>query len=499
MGLIDESIRASLLEEYAIVDTPAEREFDDVVEFAAELCETPTGLVSLVTGERQWFKARFGLEVSETPRSSSFCAIAMLDHEIMVIPDATRDPRFAGNPLVTGEPRIRFYAGAPLISPEGVPLGSLCVIDYVPRDGLTPLQAKGLQVLAEQIVRLLEARRALRRQEEYDALLSESVEQFRILADTMPQMVWSTLPDGYHDYYNARWYEFTGVPEGSTDGEAWNGLFHPDDQARAWARWRHSLETGEPYEIEYRLRHNSGEYRWTLGRALPMRDAADRVVRWFGTCTDIDDQKRMAEERELIASELSHRIKNIFAVIAALIHMSARASPEVRPFADELSERIMALGRAHDFVRPHGSDSRATGEQSNLHGLLGRIFAPYSAAGENRLVITGHDPGIDDRAATPLALIFHELATNSAKYGALSVEGGSVRIAIALDAQFCRMTWSERGGPPADRPRGEAGFGSRLIDTTIARQLRGEIAFDWGNEGLDVRIAIPAEALQHQQ
>ena len=91
--------------------------------------------------------------------------------------------------------------------------------------------------------------------------------RFRALADAFPHMVWSTLPDGFHDYYNAKWYEFTGVPDGSTDGEAWTGMFHPEDQDRAWTRWRHSLATGDPYEIEYRLRHRSGQYRGTLGRA----------------------------------------------------------------------------------------------------------------------------------------------------------------------------------------------------------------------------------------
>jgi PAS domain S-box-containing protein len=136
---------------------------------------------------------------------------------------------------------------------------------------------------------------------------------FQQLADAMPQMVWSTLPDGFHDYYNAQWYEFTGVPEGSTDGEGWNDMFHPEDQERAWARWRHSLETGEPYEIEYRLRHRSGAYRWTLGRALPVRNENGEIVRWVGTCTDIDEQKSIAQQNELLSRELSHRIKNIFA------------------------------------------------------------------------------------------------------------------------------------------------------------------------------------------
>ncbi|MBX9627977.1 MAG: PAS domain S-box protein, partial [Gemmataceae bacterium] len=119
--------------------------------------------------------------------------------------------------------------------------------------------------------------------------------RFRALAEAVPQIVWVTRPDGYHEYYNPRWYEFTGVPDGSTDGEGWNAVFHPDDQPRAWARWKHSLETGENYEIEYRLRRRDGQYRWMLGLAQPQRDAAGRIVRWFGTCTDIHDAKQHEE------------------------------------------------------------------------------------------------------------------------------------------------------------------------------------------------------------
>lgn len=116
-----------------------------------------------------------------------------------------------------------------------------------------------------------------------------SEEQFRKTLDHIPQMVWSTRADGYHDYFSRLWYEFTGVEFGSTDGEAWNGLLHPDDQARARKLWRHSLRTGEPYEIHYRLRHFSGEYRWLLGRAWPERGPDDQIIRWYGTCTDIHE------------------------------------------------------------------------------------------------------------------------------------------------------------------------------------------------------------------
>ena len=130
------------------------------------------------------------------------------------------------------------------------------------------------------------------------AALRESEEKFRAIANSIDQMVWSTLPDGYHDYYNERWYDFTGVPHGSTDGEAWDGVFHPEDRPRAWAAWQHSLATGERYRIEYRLRDRTGDYRWVLGSAQPVRDEDGRITRWFGTCTDIQE---IVEAREVLA------------------------------------------------------------------------------------------------------------------------------------------------------------------------------------------------------
>ena len=124
-------------------------------------------------------------------------------------------------------------------------------------------------------------------------------------------MIWATRPDGFHDYYNQRWYEYTGVPEGSTDGEDWNGMFHPDDQERAWGTWRRCLATGEPYHIEYRLRHRSGQYRWVLGRAQPVRNEQGRITRWFGTCTDIQEiieaREVLARSREELEREIAER------------------------------------------------------------------------------------------------------------------------------------------------------------------------------------------------
>jgi PAS domain S-box-containing protein len=475
---------------------------DSITNFGAALCDAPICLVSIVEAERQRFIASAGLDATETPRDTSFCAHAMLGRDIFVIPDACDDPRFATNPLVTGAPHIRFYAGAPLIDPDGVPLGALCVIDDKPRTDLTALQRQGLTLLARQVMAELDGRRrdiilAQTRQRDAEAIADSAI-RFNTLADAMPQMVWSTLPDGYHDYYNAQWYRYTGTPDGSTDGEGWNDMFHPDDQARARTRWQHSLDTGEPYEIEYRLRHHSGEYRWTLGRALPMRDADGRILRWMGTCTEIHEQKLMMEEREIIAHELSHRIKNIFSVIAGLVGLSAREHPAIKPVADDLRDRIMALGRAHDFVRPHSAQSapQQGDAQGTLWGVLEQLFAPYAPVGEGseRVKLSGENPSIDDRAATPLALLFHELATNAAKYGALSTAEGRVLVHVTRDGDNYHIDWREIGGPPPVSGQAD-GFGSRLMSLSAERQLGGRIERTWRPEGLSLSVSIPARAM----
>ena len=135
-----------------------------------------------------------------------------------------------------------------------------------------------------------------------DEELQRSERRFQTIADAMPQLVWSTLPDGYHDYFNRRWHDFTGTEPGTTMGGIWNDLLHPDDRQRAARRWQHSLETGEPYEIEYRFKAADGAYRWFIGRAVPIRDRSGRIERWFGTCTDIHD-KKLAEGALVAAQE----------------------------------------------------------------------------------------------------------------------------------------------------------------------------------------------------
>jgi len=156
-----ESRRLRALRDYAILDTPQEAVFDDIVQLASLFCETPIALVSLVDAGRQWFKAEVGLGTRETPLEASICAHAILEQDLLVVPDTLGDPRFRENPLVAGEPGLRFYAGALLKSPDGMPVGTVCVLDTRPRE-LTPAQLDGLRRLARQVMNQLELRRIVR-------------------------------------------------------------------------------------------------------------------------------------------------------------------------------------------------------------------------------------------------------------------------------------------------------------------------------------------------
>ena len=592
--------------------------FDALVRLARILCGTSMSFISFVGHDQQWIKARIGLDLEASPRDASLCAFAMVGERTLVIPDTKKDSRSAANPFVTGAPFMRFYAGVPLRSSDGVPLGALCVADTQPRDGLTPDQLFGLETLARQVMLQLESRRRARwRQRTASAIsaataagfvgqwdfditplpltgrdtaagtipavrdtaaietvlakihpddrpevakaIAQSLEsggdvhieyrigaarrgrplvagagashcategvnrrlvgivvditerkaieeslaasegKFRTTADTMPQMVWSTRADGYYDYYNARWYAFTGVAESSTDGEGWNAIVHPDDQEKAWTAWRRSLATGEAYEIEFRLRHRSGRYRWTLARALPVRNSRGIILRWFGTFTDINDQKIATEERELVAQELSHRIKNTFLVISGLIGLQARTDPAVRPFAESMRARILALGRAHNFIRPHSRQSRPDSVSMTAHGLFAELFAPYRLDDRSRIRITGDDVAVDDRAATPLALLFHELATNATKYGALSSVDGTVTLDTRRSGDDYIMEWAERGGPEIGARPSTNGFGTRVSQLSVEAQLGGSIERVWDRAGLRVSITIPVQSIRPRE
>lgn len=160
----DQQRRLEALHRYQILDTPEEAEFDEVVDLLARLCDAPISVINLIDADRQWFKAEVGLGMRSTPLDTSLCAHVILDDDFVEIPDTLEDKRMADNPLCLSDPGLRFYAGSTLRTAEGLPIGTLCVLDYVPRN-LNPLQRRALEVMAAQVMRQLELRLALRRQD----------------------------------------------------------------------------------------------------------------------------------------------------------------------------------------------------------------------------------------------------------------------------------------------------------------------------------------------
>nr|WP_257022346.1 PAS domain S-box protein [Pigmentiphaga litoralis] len=296
---------------YQIVDTPREASFDELAELAADLCGAPIAVVNLIASHRQFFKAEVGLGVRETPLDNSFCIHALLEDEFLLVPDATQDARFACNPLVTGEPHLRFYAGALLKTADGVPIGTLCVLDYQPRT-LTALQQKSLRVLARQVMAQLELRREVierdRGNDELTRTRNEAVDseaRFRNMADYAPVMLWVTDANGACTYLNQRWYDFTGQTPAEAEGLGWLAATHPDDSQRTGQIFLDANATRVPFRLEYRLRHADGSYHWAIDAALPRFGADGTFLGYIGSVIDIQD-RRHAEE-QLQASEARYR------------------------------------------------------------------------------------------------------------------------------------------------------------------------------------------------
>jgi PAS domain S-box-containing protein len=371
------------LRSFHVLDTEPEAAFDEITTSAAHICNTPMALVSLVDDVRHWFKCEIGVGEREIPRGIGICSHTILQSGVFVVPDTTKDPRFADNPLVTGRPYLRFYAGAPLVTDDGLPLGTLCVLDHKPRpEGLTPEQSTALLDLARAVMTQLKVRRAQRTHEENEARLKRII-------DAVPHIVWSALPDGHNDFHNQRWYEFSGLPLGSAIGGQWSNAVHPDDKDQAWAKTRHSLATGEPYEIEYRLRHHSGEYRWALVRAVPLRNDHGEIECWLGTCTDIHE----AKQTEVALAESEERYRALIQASTAIVW---RAAPDGLILTgwgwEEFSAQAAEEYQGHGWLNALHPDDRervvAVWQELRKQGRSGEVeYRVLTRDGEYRWVV----------------------------------------------------------------------------------------------------------------
>ena len=313
----------------------------------------------------------------------------------------------------------------------------------------------------------------------------------RTLADNLPTLCWVANPDGYIVWYNRTWYETTGTTPEEMEGWGWQSVHDPKELPFVLERWQRSIKTGEPFEMVFPLRKADGTYAPFLTRVKPSRDLAGNISSWFGVNTDIAEQVKSEQARVVLSNELSHRIKNIFSVITALVSISAKSFPEARVYANDLKQRISALALAHDYIRPH-ERSAPTTSPATLLALVQQLLAPYQSAG--RIVIAGDEVPLSESALMSMALLVHELATNSTKYGSLSVPNGRVKIASALTDRTLQLEWVELDGPPVTAPT-RLGFGSSLTRISVETQLGGRIAYLWQPKGLTVSVTVPRSSL----
>ncbi|MBW8727725.1 MAG: PAS domain S-box protein [Inquilinus limosus] len=226
----------------------------------------------------------------------------------------------------------------------------------------------------------------------------------------------------------------------------------------------------------------------------PVKDAGDRIVGASKIVRDITEQRRAQERQVMLLREMSHRVKNLFALTGAVVTLSARSSASVEQLTEAVQSRLGALARAHDLTLADiGREKAAT--PTSLHTLAWTIVSPYEDAPGQRVSISGPDLAIEGHAVTGLALVFHEFATNAAKYGALSMPDGQIGITVAVDADQLRLDWLERGGPPVAAAPAANGFGTWLADSTIKSQLKGDLVRRWHRDGLEIGITLPLNQL----
>ena len=308
-------------------------------------------------------------------------------------------------------------------------------------------------------------------------------ERLRIAADAAEVALWSWNVDNDEIALDERAHSLWGVPRRNRPitFEDLSTRIHPDDLGRVKARFQATRAVPGRYEIDFRVRHGD-EARWVSARGQGSDlGIMDRTM--FGVFLDVTDRRRAEEAREMLAGEMSHRVKNLFALASALTGIAARSTETTAEMARDLTQRLAALGRAHDLVRPAPGQAETA---ALLGDLLTTLLVPYDeaeAAGE-RIRVSVPELRVGNAATTTLALVVHELATNSAKYGALSAARGRLDVSCPDHDAEVVLVWAERGGPPVAVPAGPGGFGSKLVARSMAGQLGGSIAFDWRAEGL---------------
>jgi len=324
--------------------------------------------------------------------------------------------------------------------------------------------------------------------------LRESEARFRNLADNAPMMVWVTEPDGRSSYLSRSWYEFTGQTPETGLGFGWLDAVHPDDRDWSGRGFREANARRETFQAEYRLRRADGTYRWAIDAAAPRFGEDGAFLGYVGSVLDITDRKQVEEHRELLINELNHRVKNTLTIVQAMAAQSLRhLSEENRPKLQAFEDRLFALARAHDVL------TRENWEGAELRAIIDEVVEPYLRQKTKHFDIEGPRLRLIPRTALAIAMAVHELATNAAKYGALSVPSGCVVIRWEVtrevtlgDTPRLALRWQEKGGPSVAVPT-RRGFGTRMIERSLATDVGGDVQLIYAPTGVVCVMDIPLD------
>ncbi len=310
--------------------------------------------------------------------------------------------------------------------------------------------------------------------------LKSAKDNFRALVDTNPQIAWLANPTGEIVDYSSHLLDIIDSKIDLLSAQKWFGVIHPDDAGRVFDLWTHSIQTKLPFDVEHRMLTKIG-YRWSRSRAYPQFGDGGLVMGWFGIIEDIQERKVIEHSREILLAEIDHRARNLLAVVHGIIKLTA-ATTDSKLLVPIVIGRVHALGVAHSLL----ADSQWTGVR--IADIVGRELSIYG----NRIHICKDEMILKAEAVQPIAVIIHELATNSYKFGALSGEG-TVDISWSLAPDMINIVWRESGGPQITAPP-RKGFGTRLIEQNAKRMSGDFVTFDWNPDGLVCTVGINRKA-----
>jgi PAS domain S-box-containing protein len=325
------------------------------------------------------------------------------------------------------------------------------------------------------------------RRKAQEAELRQSEARFRVMADSAPAPVWMTTAEGPIEFANQAFSEFAGIPTEQLVGDIWAELLHPDDILNVATVRAKAAEGPDPYWVETRVRHASGQWRWMRTSSRPRFDPADGTFQGYvGIAMDMTEIRAAEQHQELLINELNHRVKNTLATIQSIAHQTLKEGTVTRAARGLFTERLMALSTAHNVL------TRENWESAELTDIIAEAVRPYDEAETPRIRITGPAVRVTPHIALALSMAFHELATNATKYGALSVPAGWVALSWSRHPERAAVdvVWRETGGPTVGPPTGK-GFGSRLLGQGLTAELGQAAALTFDPAGLVCTFTAP--------